>query len=117
MKKKISGPQRPEAMERTERIRPRMKPKAPNRKTYVGRDLMQILRETTAGETPSDMVLGGEPNVYTERREGVRPEFNIRTDKYDLALEAIQWAREKRDAEKTTETESPKEIGQETIGK
>lgn len=73
--------------------------KVPNRETYPGRDLMQILRETAVGETPSDMIMGGEPNMYTRREEGVRPEFNIRTDKNDLALEAIQWAREKRDAE------------------
>lgn len=30
--------------------------------------------------------------IYTDRRDGVKPEFNIRTDRWDLAIEASDLA-------------------------
>ena len=32
----------------------------------------------------------GAPIVYTERKDGVRPEYNIRTDRWDIAQEAME---------------------------
>lgn len=34
-------------------------------------------------------ITDGAPTVYTERKDGVRPELNPRTDKWDLAIEAM----------------------------
>ena len=31
----------------------------------------------------------GAPIIYTNRAEGVKPEFNIRTDKWEVALDAM----------------------------
>lgn len=31
----------------------------------------------------------GAPIVYTERKEGVKPEYDIRTDRFDIATEAM----------------------------
>ena len=31
---------------------------------------------------------GEAPLTYTERQEGVKPEFNIRTDRFEIAIEA-----------------------------
>lgn len=31
----------------------------------------------------------GAPIVFTERKDGVQPEFNIRTDRFDLAIGAM----------------------------
>lgn len=34
-------------------------------------------------------ITDGAPLIFTERSEGVRPEFDIRTDTWDLAYEAM----------------------------
>lgn len=34
-------------------------------------------------------ITDGAPIIYTERAEGVRPEFNIKTDRFDLAIDAM----------------------------
>jgi hypothetical protein len=31
----------------------------------------------------------GAPIVFTERKEGVKPEYDIRTDRWDIAIEAM----------------------------
>lgn len=55
----------------------------------------------------------GAPRIYTERKDGVRPEYDIRTDKWETAVEAtsaIQQShinkREERIGEKTWDTMS-----------
>lgn len=35
------------------------------------------------------------PEIYTLRKDGVRPEYNIRTDKWDVALEGTAQATNK----------------------
>lgn len=30
------------------------------------------------------------PYIYTERKDGVRPEYNIRTDRFDIAIDAME---------------------------
>lgn len=38
----------------------------------------------------NEPISDGAPLVYTERSKGVLPEYNIRTDKWDLALEKME---------------------------
>lgn len=40
------------------------------------------------------------PIVYTDRRDGVRPEFNIRTDRFDVALDAMDVAEKSQTAKR-----------------
>lgn len=37
----------------------------------------------------NEPITDGAPIVYTEYKDGVRPEFNLRTDKFELAIEAM----------------------------
>lgn len=60
----------------------------------------------------------GAPRIYTERKDGVRPEYDIRTDKWETAVEAtsaIQQShinkREERIGEKTWDTMSEEDRG------
>ena len=53
------------------------------------------------------------PIIYTERKHGVKPEYNIRTDRFEIALEAMdkvsksyQAKREERMRENSEETQS-----------
>lgn len=45
----------------------------------------KIERITTTKEPITD----GAPLIYTDRKEGTRPEYDIRTDRFDLALDAM----------------------------
>lgn len=45
----------------------------------------KVIRIITTNEPITD----GAPLVYTEYKDGVRPEYNLRTDKFELAIEAM----------------------------
>lgn len=46
---------------------------------------MKVRRIVEQGEAISD----GAPLVFQERKEGVAPEYNVRTDRWELAVEAM----------------------------
>ncbi len=48
----------------------------------IEREIEKLIEDKTAIEATS-------PIIYTERKDGVRPEFDIRTDRFDIALEAM----------------------------
>lgn len=58
-----------------------------------------ILNTATEGETiekkvaritqNNEPITDGAPITYTDRVDGVRPEFNVRTDRFELATEAM----------------------------
>jgi hypothetical protein len=37
----------------------------------------------------NEPITDGAPIIYTERKEGVKPEYNIRTDRWEIATEAM----------------------------
>ena len=57
----------------------------------------KVCRIVNNGEPISD----GAPLIYTERKAGVKEEYNIRTDRFDIALKAMDYVtasnRAKRD--------------------
>lgn len=54
--------------------------------TYEGETIEQKMRRVTENKEP----IGGEgiEMIYTERKDGVAAEHNIRTDRWDIAVEA-----------------------------
>ncbi|AXH73566.1 MAG: hypothetical protein [Microviridae sp.] len=36
-----------------------------------------------------EAITDGAPQIYTERKDGVRPEYDIRTDRFEIAIEAM----------------------------
>jgi hypothetical protein len=68
------------------------------KKTEYGTSNLEI-NESTVGETiemkverivnNGEGVEDGAPSIYTERAMGILPEYDIRTDKWDLALDAM----------------------------
>lgn len=46
------------------------------------------LRRIINGES-NDMEDGVFPTIYTEKKDGVQPEFDIRTDRFEIAIDAI----------------------------
>ena len=57
----------------------------------------------------------GAPLIYTERKEGIRPSTNIRTDRWEIAIEAtdkIAKSYQARRENKGLEVEPPKKDGE-----
>lgn len=54
--------------------------------TIAGESIEEKVRRATDNKEPIE---DGAPYVYTERKDGVRPELNIRTDRFDVALDAM----------------------------
>nr|WAE43690.1 MAG: hypothetical protein [Microviridae sp.] len=100
----------------------RMAP-APN-KSYIGMTIEQRVELIMHNGEP---ITDGAPQIYTERAEGIKPEYNIRTDRFEQAIEMTdqinknaQEARKKRqEGQKTdknpgTTTKTPADPGKKT---
>ena len=59
----------------------------------------------------NEPITDGAPIIFTERKDGVLPEYNIRTDRWDIALEAMNKMDMARKAKKETEVK-PEDFGQ-----
>jgi hypothetical protein len=55
-------------------------------KSYEGETLEAKLRRVLNNKEP---IKDGAPIIYTERKDGVKPEYDIRTDRWDIAIEAM----------------------------
>lgn len=56
--------------------------------TYEAEPREVKLRKIISGES-SSMEDGVFPTIYTEKRDGVLPEYDIRTDRFEVAIDAI----------------------------
>ena len=67
-------------------------------KTIKNKSTSIVLNQSKEGETieakirrvtnNKEPITDGAPLVFTERRDGVRPEFDVRTDRFELAVDA-----------------------------
>lgn len=74
------------------------------------------LRRIISGES-SSMEDGVFPTIYTEKKDGVQPEFDIRTDRFEIAIDAmdkINQSAASQIAKSSGETEAVKNFGTET---
>ena len=55
--------------------------------TYEGEDIETKVKRITENNEP---ISDGAPVTYTEKKDGVRPEFDIRTDKWALVQEKME---------------------------
>ena len=58
-------------------------------KSYVGERLEEKIQRITSNNEP---IKDGAPLIYTERKNGVLPQYDIRTDKWDIAQSAMDLA-------------------------
>ena len=74
---------------------------------FIGESLEDKVRRTTASKEPIEAI---SPMIYTERKDGVKPEYNIRTDKWDVAQQAMttisQGVRHKRTERMNAKTDT-----------
>lgn len=55
-------------------------------KSYEGERLEEKINRIVNNKEP---IKDGAPIIYTERTEGVKPEYDIRTDRWEVALDAM----------------------------
>lgn len=75
---------------------------------YEGESIEEKVARITENNEP---ITDGAPIVYTKRSEGIKPEFDIRTDKWALAqekMEKVNGAKRTKIQEKLKATENPK---------
>lgn len=73
------------------------------------------LRKIISGES-NNMEDGVFPTIYTEKKDGVQPEFDIRTDRFEVAINAIDKINQSaanQIAKNKGETEAIKDFGTE----
>lgn len=73
------------------------------------------LRKIISGES-SSMEDGVFPTIYTEKKDGVLPEYDIRTDRFEVAIDAIDKINQSiagQIAKNKGETEAVKNFGAE----
>lgn len=83
--------------------------------TYEAEPREVKLRKIISGEA-SNMEDGVFPTIYTEKKDGVRPEYDIRTDRFEIAIDAIDKINQStadQIARNRGETESAKNFGTE----
>lgn len=54
--------------------------------SYIGETIEEKVRRVTRQNEPIE---DGAERIYTERKDGVLPEYNIRTDRFELAVDAM----------------------------
>lgn len=83
--------------------------------TYQAEPREVKLRKIINGEA-NDMEDGVFPTIYTEKKDGVQPEFDIRTDRFEVAIDAIDKINQStatQIAKNKGETEAVKNFGTE----
>lgn len=83
--------------------------------TYKAEPREVKLRKIINGEANS-MDDGVFPTIYTEKKDGVQPEFDIRTDRFEVAIDAIDKINQStanQIAKSKGETEAVKDFGAE----
>lgn len=83
--------------------------------TYQAEPREVKLRKIINGES-STMEDGVFPTIYTEKKDGVQPEYDIRTDRFEVAIDAfdkINQSVASQVAKSKGETEAVKEFGAE----
>lgn len=81
--------------------------------TYQAEPREVKLRKIINGEA-NNMEDGVFPTIYTEKKDGVQPEFDIRTDRFEIALDAmdkINQSTANQIAKNKGETEAVKDFG------
>lgn len=89
-------------------------------KSYEGETIENKVARIVNNKEP---IKDGAPRVYTERKEGVLPAYNIRTDRFDVAVDAMdkvtktyQAQREERHKAKVIDMNKDNELKQNNDG-
>ena len=77
-------------------------------------ELKEMMRGVESACSQLNMEDGVFPTIYTEKKDGVQPEFDIRTDRFEVAIDAIDKINQStanQIAKNKGETEAVKDFG------
>lgn len=60
-----------------------------NNEIYTGQSIERYAEQASVSNQPIE---GGAPEIFTDRKDGVVAEFNIRTDRFEIAQKAMDKA-------------------------
>lgn len=63
-----------------------------------------------------EAITDGAPPIYTERSDGVQPAYNIRADKWDIAIDAMDVVSKTDIAKRTARKEALEDLNKKTKG-
>lgn len=66
--------------------------------TFEGETIEERFRRMIENKEP---IKDGAPLIYTERKEGVNPAYNIKTDRFDIAIEAMDKVTRSKEAKRS----------------
>lgn len=78
----------------------------------IGESIEEKVRRVT---TTNEPIEDSAPMIYTDRKDGVKPQYDIRTDRFDIAIQAMdkvtaaEIAKRQSQEETATNEEQPKE--------
>lgn len=87
--------------------------------SYIGETIEEKVARIVNNKEP---ISDGAPIVYTERKDGVQPQYDIRTDRFEIAIDAMdavsrsEIARRKKRIEDREEKKKTIETKTETVG-
>lgn len=55
--------------------------------SYIGESIEEKVKRILSNK---ENITDGAPLIYTERKDGVQPSYNIRTDRFEVAVEAME---------------------------
>lgn len=73
--------------------------------TYEGEPIELKLERILSNKEP---ITDGAPEIYTERKDGAQAQFNIRTDRWEVAAEAMDLVQKNVEAKRTAKAEKRK---------
>lgn len=71
---------------------------------YIGETLEKKINRIVNNREP---IKDGAPIIYTDRKDGVKPEYDIRTDRFELAVEAMDVVSRAKLAQRTSAEKTP----------
>ena len=77
-------------------------------KSYVGERLEEKIQRITSNKEP---IKDGAPLIYTERKNGVMPEYNVKTDRFEIAVIAMDAVAKSHLAKREARHNPPKTDG------
>lgn len=82
--------------------------------SYQGETIEAKIRRIMSNKEP---ISDGSPLIYTERKEGVQPAYNIKTDRWEVALDAMDTVSKIHTARREERMKAKEEIIKDIEGK
>ncbi|AXH77766.1 MAG: hypothetical protein [Microviridae sp.] len=82
--------------------------------SYTGEPIEAKIRRIVSNKEP---ITDGAPLIYTDRKEGVQPDYNIRTDRWEAALDAMDKVSASKLAKREERHKTPEQLEADRIGK